>query len=156
MTQIKRNFFREYGGMMASAFVFALGLVIWIFQNPTDVTWIFSGIGLFLILLFPMILFGIKKVQRNMMGDPKKLERLLASGIKASATILHMQETGVVFNHVRPVVRMTVRVSPPNGQPPFEAQIETVVSLLQVPKIGEAISVVYDGNNVTDMMMVPS
>jgi len=156
MTQIGRNFLRVFSGLMLGAALLALGLVFWILYRPYDLVWIFSGIGIFLLLLLPLILFSIKSLKNIMTGDSKRHRLLLTNGINAPATILAIQETGVVFNHVRPVVRLTVRVQPPGGWNPFEACLETTISLLQVPKVGDVISVAYDSNSVSDIVIVPS
>lgn len=62
----------------------------------------------------------------------------------ASAEVTSVKDTGNRFNH-NPEVEMTLRVEPADG-PPFEAQLRTMVSQVNLPSFqpGARVEVRYD------------
>ncbi len=69
---------------------------------------------------------------------------VLARGVRAEAVVLSVSETGTYINR-QPLVRLVLEVRP-SGGPPFQAQTETVISLVQIPQVqpGAALLVKYD------------
>lgn len=70
--------------------------------------------------------------------------KLQANGIEAEAKILKIWQTGTEINN-SPVVGMLLEVRPP-GEPPFEAETERLISILNIPSIqpGAVVHVKYD------------
>lgn len=70
-------------------------------------------------------------------------QRVVSRGKRAKADILRIQDTGTTVNE-NPLVQLSLNVKPQNGAP-FEADVEQVVSRLDVPRLqpGETIDVKY-------------
>jgi hypothetical protein len=66
--------------------------------------------------------------------------------LRCSARVLAIGDTGATIND-DPLARLTLRVSPAHGAGPFEATIETTVSRLAIPRVGDTIPVVCDPAN---------
>ena len=66
-------------------------------------------------------------------GKREKVQNLMASGAKGIGTVLNVQDTGVTMND-NPRVKMTFRVEPLDGSPPFEAHKTTTVSRVEIPR----------------------
>jgi hypothetical protein len=72
---------------------------------------------------------------------------VLANGISAEAKILKLAETGTTVND-RPLVRFSLEVYPA-GRPPFRADAEKLISILDIPRLqpGKVVPVKYDPNS---------
>jgi hypothetical protein len=66
---------------------------------------------------------------------------ILQNGIPAKATIVGVQQTGVMVGH-QPQVLMLLEVEPPNGSP-YQAQARAVIPMVNIPQFqpGARISV---------------
>jgi hypothetical protein len=73
----------------------------------------------------------------------EKAENLLATGSKGIGTVLNVQDTGMTMND-NPRVKMTFRIEPLDGSPPFDAEKTKVVSRVQIPRSGDRYPVWYD------------
>jgi hypothetical protein len=73
----------------------------------------------------------------------EKAENLLATGSKGIGTVLNVQDTGMTMND-NPRIKMTFRIEPLDGSPPFEAEKTKVVSRVQIPRSGDRYPVWYD------------
>jgi Short C-terminal domain len=79
-------------------------------------------------------------------GRKKKEEQalnLVQNGARGIGTVLTVQDTGMSIND-NPRVKMTFRVEPIDGSPPFEAQKTKVVSRVEIPRTGDRYPVWYD------------
>jgi hypothetical protein len=73
----------------------------------------------------------------------EKAENLVATGAKAVGTVLSVQDTGMTMND-NPRIKMTFRIEPLDGSPPFDAEKTKVVSRVQIPRSGDRYPVWYD------------
>jgi len=154
MNQYVKNIFTVVFGNLLFAAVLAGGLVWWILQKPTDLTWIFTGIGIFLAILFVVVFSTVMFLRKNMNGYSKKEQRIIETGTRADAEIKNIQETGVVVNHIHPLVKMTILVNPSGMGDSFEAQIETIMSLVQAPRRGDIVQVAYDPSDKNNVVLI--
>lgn len=90
-----------------------------------------------------------KLVQQN----AEKRARLMATGLAAPAVVLGAAETGMYVNH-QPMVRIRLDVRPPGGEA-FQASVDRVVSILDVPKIqaGAAVEVRYAAEDRRELII---
>jgi hypothetical protein len=84
--------------------------------------------------------FGRKKREQAM--------NLVEHGSRAVGVVLNVQDTGMSVND-NPRIRMTFRVEPLDGSPPFEAEKTKVVSRVQIPRSGDRYPVWYDPTDAT-------
>ena len=73
----------------------------------------------------------------------EKAENLVATGSRAVGVVLGVQDTGMTMND-NPRIRMSFRIEPLDGSPPFEAEKTKVVSRVQIPRQGDRYPVWYD------------
>jgi hypothetical protein len=71
------------------------------------------------------------------------------NALRCTAKVLGVADTGETINE-DPVARLKLRVSPPQGERPFEATIEATVPRLAVPHLGDTLPVVCDPENPGD------
>ena len=76
-------------------------------------------------------------------GKKQKVAELFQSGAKGIGTVTLVQDTGMTIND-NPRIKMTFRVEPLDGSPPFDAHKTKTVSRLQIPRQGERYPVWYD------------
>ncbi len=114
-----------------------------------QISWLLPlvGVGITVIVLW-RVLGGLFKGQAR---DRK----LLQTGAKASAQVLAVQATGASISyggHRQPQVALTLQVQPASGQP-FQSQLVTYVSELQIPQIqpGAVVQVRYNPVNSAEM-----
>jgi hypothetical protein len=81
------------------------------------------------------VAFGKKKKEKAL--------NLVATGAKAVGTVLSVQDTGMTMND-NPRIKMTFRIEPIDGSPPFDAEKTKVVSRVQIPRSGDRYPVWYD------------
>lgn len=62
---------------------------------------------------------------------------LVASGRKARATILRIEPTGVIINHINIQCRVTFRLQPLDGSPAFDQDKTIVIPQTHMPRIGD-------------------
>jgi hypothetical protein len=81
---------------------------------------------------------------------------ILANGISAEAKILKLAETGTTIND-RPLVRFSLEVYPA-GRPPFRAEAEKLISILDIPRLqpGKVVPVKYDPNSNEVALALPT
>jgi hypothetical protein len=73
----------------------------------------------------------------------KQAAELFESGAKGAGTVISVQDTGMTVND-NPRVKMTFRVEPLDGSPPFDAQKTTTVSRVEIPRQGDRYPVWFD------------
>ncbi len=84
---------------------------------------------------------------------PIDLAALVASGRAAAAVVRSVADTGVTVND-DPRVRLAVRLEPLDGAPPVDAERQTVVPRLRVPRPGERLPALYDDADPDRFMLV--
>ena len=107
-------------------------------MDINDLGWIlpvsiFGVIGLIFVMVFGLI------VRRWLIK-----QKVLQTGVAATATIMSIRDTGTRIND-DPVVGMMLQVQPPSG-PSFQAEVKETVSILQIPlyQPGARLDVKYD------------
>src|SRR5215213_11071000 len=73
----------------------------------------------------------------------KQAAELFESGAKGAGTVVSVQDTGMTIND-NPRVKMTFRIEPLDGSPPFDAQKTTTVSRVEIPRSGDRYPCWYD------------
>jgi Short C-terminal domain len=76
----------------------------------------------------------------------KQADELFATGQRAAGTVVSVQDTGMTVND-NPRVKMTFRIEPLDGSPPFDAQKTATVPRIQIPRQGERYPVWYDAQD---------
>jgi hypothetical protein len=94
----------------------------------------------------------IKKEANEMAGvDNEKRSRLLKEGKEAPAIIDRIEDTQVTVNK-NPKIRMFLKVKPKNDDP-FDAAVEMVVSRVNIPRTGDKVTVYFNANDKTDIIV---
>jgi hypothetical protein len=75
---------------------------------------------------------------------PVDVAELLATGRAAIAVVRSVADTGVTVND-NPRVRLSVRLEPLDDAPPVDAERQTLVSRLRIPRPGDRLPALYDG-----------
>lgn len=81
-----------------------------------------------------------------------KRAQLMQTGMGGTAEVLTIADTGALVNF-NPVVRMKLRVQPQYGMT-FETEIETAVSKIAVPRVGDKVNVKYNPANQQELIIV--
>jgi hypothetical protein len=76
----------------------------------------------------------------------KQAAELFETGSKGAGTVVSVQDTGMTVND-NPRVKMTFRVEPLDGSPPFDAQKTTTVSRVEIPRQGDRYPVWFDAQD---------
>jgi hypothetical protein len=123
-------------GALVGILVVALIPAAWYIKIPILIVVIAFEAGFFAIFYF---------VFKTTLGPVAEQQELLQSGTPAEATILALEETGITVNNVYPVVKITLEVRPPGGQP-YQAKLQTMIDRLDIPQVqpGKVVPVVYD------------
>lgn len=79
---------------------------------------------------------------QDAMGDFKESDRIRNIGISAKASVLAIQDTGMLLNY-NPVVILTMEVRP-NAGTPYTVSVKTPVSKIAIPRVGDEVAVKYD------------
>jgi len=117
-----------------------------------------GGIVIFTILIIVvsfafsiwLTIFIMKRVRDAMGGSPEKqaqAQQLVATGDKARATILAIQPTGTIVNHLNIGCDLRFRLDPLSGAPSFEAPKSMFINQTQMPRIGDVWPAWYDRND---------
>jgi len=105
------------------------------------------------VLLFTALACNIveKEVNKFAGHDEEKIKRLKKEGNKCEALIEKVEDLNITINK-DPKVRMYLEVMPP-GEPSFSAQVEMVVSRVNVPRKGDYVTVYYNPKDKTDLIV---
>jgi len=86
--------------------------------------------------------------------DMQKNGQMLAmSGLEASAEVVGIEDTGALIN-MNPVVKLSLKVSPPMGMPGFETTGQTMVSKIAIPRKGDTIKIKYNPANPSEFVVL--
>lgn len=100
-----------------------------------------------------LIIFIMKRVG-NMLGtSPEKqakAQHLVQTGQKARATILQIQPTGTIVNHLNIGCNVRFRLDPLSGGQSFEASKQIFINQTQMPRVGDVWPAWYDASNPSE------
>ncbi len=111
----------------------------------------------FLLSIIVLFLLGTtcefveKQVNKYTGHDEEKIARLKKEGRKCDAEILKVEDMNITVNK-NPMVRLYLEVMPP-GEPSFDAQVEMVVSRVNIPRKGDNVTVYYNPKDKTDIIV---
>lgn len=74
------------------------------------------------------------------------------TGMPATAEVVSIADTGMLINY-NPVVKMQLKVTPQFG-PGFETTVETAVSKIAIPRVGDKINIKYNPANTAEVLVV--
>ena len=94
--------------------------------------------------------FVEKEVNKLTGHDEEKIKRLKKEGVKCEAEILKVEDMNITVNK-NPMVRLYLEVMPP-GEPSFDAQVEMVVSRVNVPRKGDNVTVYFNPKDKSDII----
>jgi hypothetical protein len=83
--------------------------------------------------------------------DGRKAQ-LMATGLGGTAEVLTIADTGAMVNY-NPVVKMKLKVQTQYGVE-FETEVETAVSKIAVPRVGDKLNIKYNPTNTSDLIIV--
>lgn len=152
MTVIKKVliFIPLYCVWVVAALNFNIGVLCPVCATTDGFEWV--AIGLYLVLIMvPMALFIWWVV-----APPGWVKKVEANGQSAPATILSVKNTGVVINNTIAVVKLQLRVEPPNAAP-FEVSVDKEISMitgLGGYAAGGRVMVKYDPANHNHLVIV--
>ncbi len=117
-------------------------------MDVNDFSWIIPVAIVGLVFLILALVFG-----RMFLGWRVK-QRVLQTGVPATATIVRVWDTGTRINN-NPRVGMLLQVQPATG-PSFQAEIKETVSVVQMPMFqpGAQLDVKYDPAQPTNVAIV--
>ncbi|HMQ79710.1 MAG TPA: hypothetical protein PKE39_02925 [Ignavibacteria bacterium] len=106
-----------------------------------------------IILLFAVTACSIveKEVNKLTGHDEEKIKRLKKEGVKCEAEILKVEDMNITVNK-NPMVKLYLEVMPP-GEPSFDAQVEMVVSRVNVPRKGDNVTVYFNPKDKSDIIV---
>jgi len=81
-----------------------------------------------------------------------KHAQLMQTGLPGTAEVLSIADTGAMVNF-NPVVQMKLKVQPQFG-PEFTADIQTAVSKIAVPRVGDKLNIKYNPANQMEMIII--
>jgi hypothetical protein len=81
-------------------------------------------------------------------GKKEKARNLIENGSKGVGVVLTVHDTGMTINE-NPRVKMSFRIEPLDGSPPFEPEKTSTVSRVEVPRTGDRYPVWYDPSDPT-------
>jgi len=85
-------------------------------------------------------------------------QELLTSGVAAQARVIELSKTGISRGPNTPLVRLKLDIQPPPGQgAPFQLELETGVSVVDLPQLqpGSMVAVRYDPRDRARLVIVP-
>jgi len=88
---------------------------------------------------------GINQAQAHLDGADAAA-RIRATGRPTQARVLNIADTGTLINF-NPVVRLQLEVIPPGGGANYVTEIQTAVSKIAIPRIGDILPVMVDQAN---------
>ncbi len=83
--------------------------------------------------------------------DGKKA-MLMQTGMAGTAEVLSIADTGALINF-NPVVKLSLRVQPAYGMS-FDTEIETAVSKIAVPRVGDKVNIKYNPANTSELILI--
>lgn len=81
-----------------------------------------------------------------------KHAQLMQTGLPGVAEVLSIADTGALVNF-NPVVQMKLKVQPQFG-PEFTTDVQTAVSKIAVPRVGDKLNIKYNPANQTELIII--
>jgi hypothetical protein len=78
--------------------------------------------------------------------------QLAMTGVPATAEVKTIADTGTLINY-NPVVKMNLHVVPQFGVP-FDTSVETMVSKIAIPRVGDKINIKYNPANLSQVLVL--
>lgn len=94
---------------------------------------------------------GVKMTQDSL-ETMEMQQRVASTGQAARATVKSVQDTGALLND-NPVVVLSLEVRPEHGAP-FETTLQTPVSKIAIPRVGDEIDVKYNPSNTAEIAIL--
>ncbi|MDQ6986028.1 MAG: hypothetical protein Q9M91_03640 [Candidatus Dojkabacteria bacterium] len=91
-------------------------------------------------------------VAQNAINDTQKRAVLMETGLNGKAVVLSIEDTGALVNF-NPVVKLSLKVTADDSSE-FEATLETMVSKIAIPRVGDEVNVKYDATDKTNLIIV--
>jgi hypothetical protein len=88
----------------------------------------------------------------GLFGGRKRKQRLEEAGVNAPAQVVAVEDTGTTINN-NPRVKLTLRVNPTDGSPPFEVSKKQLVPRVAIPRAGDALAVRYDPEDQSNFVV---
>jgi hypothetical protein len=128
---------------------------------PPEITGILTGTSILVVLgvcgstvlglalTVGITLLVLRVVRKAINPDPG----ILQNGIPAQATILNVQQTGVLVNH-QPQVAFALEVRPP-GDAPYQVRAKAIIPMVNIPQFqpGAQVSVKIHPADPTKVVM---
>lgn len=89
---------------------------------------------------------------RDALEMQKQYQNPDTNGLPATAVVISMQDTGKLINY-NPVVIMQLKVQP-QYEAPFDTTVETIVSKIAIPRVGDTINIKYAPADHTKISIV--
>lgn len=105
--------------------------------------------GFFIVLMAVIMLAAFSPLIKNAVDNAGKKKRLMQIGVKAVATIVGVQDTGISVNN-NPFIKMEVEI-----KPGVHALISATVSRVAIPRAGDQVSIIYDPSKPSDAIIAP-
>jgi hypothetical protein len=96
-----------------------------------------------------IVLFVRGALFGNTKANAAQAQHLVATGRKARATILRVDPTGVVVNHINLQCLVQFQMTPLDGGPPFAAQKKMMISQTAMPRVGDVWPAWFDAADLT-------
>ena len=104
---------------------------------------------LVILLVVSFVLYLIKKIRPS----AADLGYLQQHGERAVATVVSLEDTGITMNKIYIGVRITLQVLT-SSRGPFTSVLDTMVSRVQIPQVGDQVSVLFDPQNTDKLILV--
>ena len=127
-------------GIYASIDPMAVGSVFLKIGSKNMETWLPVGVSVFFVLLFG---FAFKPLISSSIRNAQLKKRLATVGVRGRAQIVAVKDTFMTVNN-NPYVGIVVEI-----KPGVQASFNTIVSRVQVPRVGDVIEVIYDPSDPT-------
>lgn len=108
-----------------------------------------TGLVVVALLVAAVLTVGILSfVHRNLRGSPSatqvRTRQLVESGTRARATVLGIEPTGTVVNHLTLQCVLRFQIQPLDGTPPFAGTRTMVVDRHAMPRVGDVWPAWFD------------
>ncbi|MCB9449838.1 MAG: hypothetical protein H6672_00270 [Anaerolineaceae bacterium] len=121
-----------------------------LFQNIGNMTAIIVGIS---VLITVVVLFFVFRVMRNVSNMTKGNNQLLMTGEAAEATIVSLNDGGMMVNN-NPMVNLILNVEPKNRSA-YQAAVRTIVPYIKLAQVqpGMKVNVRIDPANPANVAL---
>lgn len=95
---------------------------------------------------------GAMDMGQNALAGQQERLKLIQTGLDGTADVLSVQDTGGTVNG-NPIVMIHMTVSPSSGAP-YDVNIQTMVSRIAVPRVGDKVKIKYAPENPQQVAIV--